>query len=103
MKNTFSVLFYPKRRDLNSPNKANVYMRVTVNGRRIELSVNRKINLSKWNHKAGKLSGTKDEIRDFNNYLDALRNKIYDIEQQLLRHGIKITSEAIKNSYLGIE
>jgi len=63
MKNTFSVLFYPKRRDSDLPDKAYVYMRVTVNGRRIELSVNRKINLSKWNHKAGKLLGTRQMLK----------------------------------------
>jgi site-specific recombinase XerD len=102
MKSTFSVLFYPKRNDINSAREAPVYMRITVNGRRSELSVHRKVNVLKWNHKAGKLSGTKEEVKNFNDYLDALRNKIYDIQQQLLRRGIKITSEAIKSSYLGI-
>ena len=101
MKSTFSILFYPKRNDIDSAREAPVYMRVTVNGRRVELSTHRKVKVAKWNHKAGKLSGTKDEIRDFNNYLDALRNKIFDIQQQLLRNGTKITSHAIKNSYLG--
>lgn len=101
MKNTFSVLFYPKRNDIDLAKKVPVYMRITVNGRRSELSVHRKVNVSKWNHKAGKLSGTKEEVKNLNNYLDALRNKIYDIQQQLLRGGTKITSEAIKNSYLG--
>ena len=101
MKSTFSILFYPKRNDIDSAREAPVYMRVTVNGRRVELSTHRKVKVAKWNHKAGKLSGTKDEIRDFNNYLDALRNKIFDIQQQLLRNGTKITSQAIKNSYLG--
>jgi site-specific recombinase XerD len=103
MKSTFSVLFYPKRNDINLVREAPVYMRVTVNGRRIELSIHRRVNVAKWNHKAGKLSGIKDEVRDFNNYLDALRNKIFDIHQQLLRRGIKITAEAIKNSYLGVD
>jgi len=103
MKNTFSVLFYPKRRDSDLPDKASVYMRITVNGRRSELSINRKVNVSKWNQKAEKLSGTKEEVKDFNSYLDALRNKIYAIHQQLLRRDIKITSEAIKNSYLGVD
>jgi len=101
MKNTFSVLFYPKRRDSDLPDKASVYMRVTVNGRRSELSINRKVNVSKWNQKAEKLSGTKEEVKDFNNYLDAVRNKVYNVQQQLLRNGTKITSQAIKNSYLG--
>jgi len=102
MKNTFSVLFYPKRRHNDLALEAFVYMRITVNGRRSELSINRKVNVSKWNQKAEKLSGTKEEVKDFNNYLDALRNKIYAIHQQLLRRDIKITSEAIKNSYSGV-
>ena len=76
MKSTFSVLFYPKRNDINSAREAPVYMRITVNGKRSELSIHRKVNLLKWNHRAGKLSGTKKEVKNFNNYLDALRNKI---------------------------
>jgi len=103
MKNTFSVLFYPKKRHNDLALEAFVYMRITVNGRRSELSINRKVNVSKWNQKAEKLTGTKEEVKDFNNYLDALRNKIYAIHQQLLRRDTKITSEAIKNSYLGID
>lgn len=103
MRNTFSVLFYPKRRDSDLPDKASVYMRVTVNGQRVELSVNRKIRLSKWSDKAGKLLGTKQDVKEFNNYLDVLRNKIFDIQQHLLRRDIKITAEAIKKSYLGTD
>ena len=102
MKNTFSVLFYPKRRGNNLALEAFVYMRITVNGGRSELSVNRKVNVSKWNHRAEKLSGTTNQVRDLNNYLDAVRNKVYNIHQELLRSGTKITSQTIKNSYLGI-
>ncbi len=79
MKNTFSILFYLKRRNSDLASKAPVYMRVTVNGRRSELSVHRKVNVSKWNHKAGKLLGTKQEVKEFNDYLDAIRNKVYNI------------------------
>ncbi|MDH5414517.1 MAG: site-specific integrase, partial [Flavobacteriaceae bacterium] len=100
--NTFSVLFYPKRRGNNLALEAFVYMRITVNGGRSELSVNRKVNVSKWNHRAEKLSGTTNQVRDLNNYLDAVRNKVYNIHQELLRSGTKITSQTIKNSYLGI-
>ena len=102
MKNTFSVLFYPKRNDVDLARKALVYMRITVNGRRSELSVHRKVNIDKWNNKAGKLSGTTNQVKDLNDYLDAVRNKVYNIHQELLRSDTKITSQAIKNRYLGI-
>jgi len=101
MQNTFSILFFPKRNNNNLVREASIYMRITVNGRRSELSIHRKINISKWNHKAGKLLGTKQDVKDFNDYLDAIRNKVYNIHQQLIRSGTKITSQAIKNSYLG--
>jgi len=102
MQNTFSILFFPKRNNNNLVREASIYMRITVNGRRSELSVHRKVNIAKWNHKAGKLSGTKEEVRDLNDYLDAIRNKVYNIHQELLRNDTKITSQTIKNSYLGI-
>ena len=101
MQNTFSILFFPKRNNNNLVREASIYMRITVNGRRSELSIHRKINISKWNHKAGKLLGAKQDVKDFNDYLDAIRNKVYNIHQQLIRSGTKITSQAIKNSYLG--
>ena len=103
MQNTFSIIFYPKRKDVDLAPKAPVYMRITVNGRRSELSVHRKVNVSKWNYKAGKLLGTKQNVKDFNDYLDAIRNKVYNIHQQLLRNGSKITSQAIKDKYLGVD
>jgi len=102
MQNTFSILFFPKRNNNNLVREASIYMRITVNGRRSELSVHRKVNIAKWNHKAGKLSGTKEEVRNLNDYLDAIRNKVYNIHQELLRNDTKITSQTIKNSYLGI-
>jgi len=43
MKNTYSLLFYPKYRDLDTSHKAPIFLRITVDGKRSEVSVQRKI------------------------------------------------------------
>ncbi|AOW18160.1 recombinase [Polaribacter vadi] len=102
MQNTFSILFYPKKNHTNKDGKTPIYMRITVNGRRSELSIQRKIDISSWNLKAGKVRGTTPEVRSLNRLMDVLKNKIYTIHQELIEKNIPITSKALKNSYLGI-
>ncbi len=55
MQNTFSVLFYPRGNDVDKNGKTSVYQRITVNGKRSEVSIKRKVLLTKWNSDAGKL------------------------------------------------
>ncbi len=43
MKNSFSQLFYIKRCKTDSHQKTNIYLRITVNGKRSELSIQRKV------------------------------------------------------------
>jgi hypothetical protein len=78
-----------------------VYMRITVNGSRVEISTNRKINLSNWSS-SGKAKGYKNEIKEFNNYLDLLRSKIYDIRAQIIQRDEIVTAQKIKNEFLGL-
>ncbi|MCB0458634.1 MAG: site-specific integrase, partial [Flavobacteriaceae bacterium] len=87
MKNTFSVLFYPKKKNVNNAGETLLYMRITINGKRTEISTHRKVVLDKWDSKAGKLRGIKSEIREFNNYLDFLRAKVYKAYKRLEEEG----------------
>ena len=77
-------------------------MRITVNGKRSEISIHRKVDPKKWNHEAGKLRGTKSEVKAFNTYLDFLKSKVYDAHLRLKNDNEDISSKAIKNEYLGI-
>lgn len=57
MKNTFSVLFYPKRNDVGKRGKAPLYLGITENGKRCEVSTQRKVDLSKWDSTRELLQG----------------------------------------------
>ncbi|MGB5417386.1 phage integrase SAM-like domain-containing protein, partial [Algibacter sp.] len=102
MQNTFSILFYPKQSDVDKEGKSPIYMRITVNGKRTELSIKRKINVINWNSNAGKVRGTKDEVKNLNRLIDFIKNKIYKNHQELIEKNRPITAKALKNAYLGI-
>ena len=49
MQTSFSLLFYIKRSKADKNNRANIYLRITVNGKRSELSIERKADVDRWN------------------------------------------------------
>ena len=103
MQNTFSVLFYPKQSDVDRDGKSPIYMRITVNGKRSEVSIQRKIEISNWNSQAGKVRGTTLEVKSLNRFMDSIKSKVYRHHQDLLEKNKTITAKTLKNSYLGIE
>jgi site-specific recombinase XerD len=101
MKNSISLLFYIKRVKVDSNNKANIYLRITVNGRRAEFSINRKVGIEKWNTDANKVKGFSREAQEINQYLDLISNKLYKIHQQFIDQNKSFTSISIRDAYLG--
>jgi site-specific recombinase XerD len=102
MNKTFGLLFYVKRAKIDNNGKAPIYVRITVDGIRSELSIKRSIEIERWNTEAGKVKGNSEEVKSINTYIDVVRNKIYDHHKRLIDANKKITAEAIKNSFLGI-
>ena len=72
MQNTFSVLFYPKRNDVDKEGKVPVYIRITLNGKRSELSIQHKIEIGHWNTGAGKAKGNTQEAKNLNRLMDSI-------------------------------
>ena len=82
---------------------APIYLRVTVNGERFEQSTQRYIALSKWSAEAGKEKGTSEEVRTINYFLDALRQKAYNYQSEIIREGFPLTVEVFRKKWLGIK
>lgn len=102
MQNSFSILFYPKRNDIDKEGKVPVYMRITYGGKRSELSIRRKIKLGLWNVGAGKAKGFSLESKQLNRLLDAIRVKMYEHYRNMIEQRKEITAVSLKNAYLGI-
>lgn len=78
-----------------------IYMRITVDGIVRELSTKRLWEPSKWNSKAGRARGIKEDIKTLNTYLDTLRAKVYEVKRMLLEGGKPVTADALKNALSG--
>jgi site-specific recombinase XerD len=101
MKTNFTLLFYLKKQKTWNKGPVPIYIRITVNGRRSELSAGRSCEISRWNGDAGRCIGTKEESRMLNTYLDTIQTKIRIAHQMLLESGEPITSESLKNQLSG--
>lgn len=98
-----NVLFYPKKRESDTNGKTTIYCRLTINSKRAEFSLGRRIDEQRWDSRGGKLRGTTTEVSNFNRFLDNVKNRLYDIYDALLKEREDISATIIKNIYLGKE
>lgn len=84
MDNSLSILFYIKKSKADSLGKCNIYLRITIDGKRAEASIKRKIHHSRWLGKSGIAKGTSAEVNELNNYITKIRTKILTIHQSYI-------------------
>lgn len=101
MKTNFNLLFYLKKQKAYISGNMPVYMRITVNGKRSEVSAGRDCEPSGWNNQSGRGIGTKSEVRALNSYLDTLQAKVINAHQQLIGAGESITADRLRNQFIG--
>lgn len=101
MSTNFNQLFYLKKGRANEGQKTPIYLRLTVNGKRSELSISRKVDPKLWDAKLQKVRGNSIEAKQANIFLDKVRNKVNKIHENYLDQHIPFTSADLKNTYLG--
>lgn len=72
-KNNFGVISYLGKYKAAKSGKAPIYVRITVNGHRTDLSVKRSVDASNWNENKGMAKGKREEITKLNKYLEEYR------------------------------
>lgn len=103
MNKSFSLLFYVKSSKLSADGTAPIYLRITIDGQRIEISSKRQVIPSKWSTSAQKLTGSGDHSRSLNEYLKTLERQVYEIHRQMLERKLPVTAANLKNLLLGKE
>ncbi len=102
-KNTFSLLFFAIKKRVNKKGEIPLYMRITVNGKKTEMSIHRSIDAKLWNSNSGCAIGNTKIAKDVNSYLMSVQTSIYDYFKLLREKEIEITPTRLKNKYLCIE
>lgn len=101
MKGNFHLLYYLRKQKVYKGGPRAIYLRITVDGKRAEMSVGRECEFEKWNSSAGRAIGTKEDARTLNSYLDSLQSKMRIAHQALLDNGIKVTAASLHGQFTG--
>ena len=101
MKTNFSMLNYIKKQKNYQLGLVPIYLRITVDGQRTELTTSRECDPLKWNNKSGRAVGTKEDIKSFNAFPDNLQARVYEAHSYLFENDKLISAETIKNRMLG--
>ncbi|USD24581.1 site-specific integrase [Flagellimonas marinaquae] len=99
-KHTFTVIFFT-RKSRSVPNQLSIYVRITVDGQRSEISLKRSIPSKEWDSSRNRGRGGSQRIRALNAYLDSVYSGLLDCHKELLEGNKVVSSDVIKSRYLG--
>ena len=102
IRQTFNIMFFIKRTKLLKNNEAPVFMRITFNGERTEIAIQRSINPEQWNSVKGCSKQAAEAGKELNYYLDQIRHQIYQQQQDLKEKNKPVTALSLKNAYLKV-
>src|SRR5690606_12498914 len=101
MSTNYSLLFYLKKPKNYVSCPVPIYMRIAVDGIPKEISIGRSVDPSRWRPKANRATGTKEESRTLNSYLETLVRNMDNVHTALVRENAAITAELMKMRFLG--
>jgi site-specific recombinase XerD len=99
---TFRIKFI-LRKNKAKEDSSPIYVRITVDTRRLELSLKQSILPDNWDPIKTKAKGNSEEAKSLNHYLDEVHARLIEHYQTLQIQKELITADAIKNMFLGID
>lgn len=103
MKEKITLHFYAKSTKANRKGQTPIYVRLTIDGKRLEYSTKKFVDISKWSSETSRMKGNSEEARSINRLLDFTMNRVNEIHFELLKDSQSVTIEAFKNKLLGIK
>lgn len=97
--NSFSILIWANKAKSDVNGMMPLYARVTVMGKRAEISLKKKVNPAKWDAKTGFMKGSGNEVRTVNNHIHQVSEEIFRIYSELQKNSDYISAEEIKNKF----
>ena len=93
MKTDYHVHFYIRKEKINKTGMAPIYLRLVVQGKRVEYSISRKVNPMFWNPTSEKVMGNNREAKEVNDHIANLRHKLNKVHQTFIDNDIEVTAK----------
>jgi hypothetical protein len=101
LEKSFRLFFFLKKPKNEKGNARYIYLGLTVDGISKDIATKRQWDSLRWNASAGRATGTKEDSRSLNSYLDVMCSKVYQSKKLLLDADKPLTAENLKNFLTG--
>ena len=103
MEHKISQMFFLRTSRKTKRNLTPIYLRITINGKRLEEAIHREIEYSEWSKIGGRMKGKSSSAEMINTYLDAIKTRVFDLEREMVFAGEIISYESFRNKWLGVK
>ncbi|WP_317173191.1 site-specific integrase [Maribacter aquimaris] len=86
---------------MNKNNSATIYARITINKKRLSISLKHKVNIDLWDTSRQKVKGNSEIAKTLNYYLDETKAELIQSYRDLKNDGKVVNAELVKARYLG--
>jgi hypothetical protein len=100
-KHTFSLLSFVRDAKKSSGSMLAVYLRITVDGMRREISTKTFVESGKWSAKKGRVIGNTEDARTLNETINSFEHRAREVYNRYIESGKLVTADGIKNEVLG--
>lgn len=99
VRSSFAILFFIRDSRVRKDGTTSIEVVLTVNGERCAFSTGKKVKSCNWDKNKQQVKGKDEEVQSLNNYLKAIKAKLYQKEAELLERGFVITAELLRDAY----
>lgn len=98
-RSSFSILYFTRDSRIKKDGTVTIEVSLTINGKRSFFSTGKNVKAENWDKVKQIAKGKSEESQNINNFLQALRNRLYEKEIELMERGYIVTAELLRNSY----
>ena len=98
-RSSFAILFFIRDSRIKKDGTATIEVVLTINGERCAFSTGKKVKASSWDKTRQQVRGKDGETKSLNNFIKAVRAKLYEKEAELMDKGFVVTAELLRDAY----
>lgn len=98
-RSSFSILFSIRESKARKNGNTPIEVTITINGERRSFSTGKQVKVTSWDKNKQLVKGKDEEAASLNNYLKAVKAKLYEKEAELLGRGFVITAQLLYDAY----